>query len=195
MPRSITDICNVGAGMVGADPVTAVFPPEDGNKVARLCNLFYSPAVDEILVRHEWGCAKHTRVIPSDADYDVTDFDYKFAYRFALPSNPWCLFIRKFNDGQTEYKKEGRLIYSNDSTCELVYTKRIVDTNEFDPLLAEAISTQIAIKLSFPLQQTNQLRTELIEYLETVVLQQAKVADESEKYNVPGKKSWASAGR
>jgi hypothetical protein len=195
MPRSITDICNVGAGMVGADPVTSVFPPEDGNKVARLCNLFYKPVVDEILVRHEWGCAKHTKVVTSDAAYVATDFDYKFAYRFALPSNPWCLFIRKFNDGQTEYKKEGRLIYSDASTCELVYTKRITDTNEFDPLLAEAISTQLGIKLSFPLQQTNQLRIELIEYLETVVLQQARAADAGEKYTVRGKKSWAGAGR
>jgi hypothetical protein len=181
--------------MVGADPVTSVFPIEKGSETSRLCNLFYNPAVDEILVRHEWGCAKHTKVIASDSDYDPDAFSYKQAYRFQLPSNPWCLFIRQFNDGQTEYKKEGRAIYTNASACELIYTKRIIDTNEFDPLLAEAISAQLAIKLSFPLQQTNQLRIELIEYLETVVLQQAKAQDAGERYVERGKQSWRDAGR
>ena len=77
----------------------------------------------------------------------------------------------------------------------MVYTKRIGDVNEFDPLLVEAIATQIAIRLTFPLQQTNRLRTELIEYLERVVLPRAKIADASEGYvDEKGEHSWRKAG-
>jgi len=184
-------MCNIGLGMVGGTQITSV---TEETKNARLCNLFYNPSVDEILVMHEWGCAKHTKVITSDAAYDPDDFDYKLYYRYPLPSNPWCLFIRQFNDGQTEYKPEGRAIYSDASSCELVYTKRITDTNEFSPLLAECISTQIAIKLSFPLQQTNKFRIELIEYLEGLVLPRAKGLDAAERYIAP-RKQWRTAGR
>ena len=77
----------------------------------------------------------------------------------------------------------------------MVYTKRITDVNEFDSLLCEAISVQIAIKLTFPLQQENRLRLELIEYLEKVVLPRAEKADASEGYvDEKGSHSWRSAG-
>jgi hypothetical protein len=144
---------------------------------------------------YDWGCAKHTKVITSDADFDADDFDYLYEYKYQLPSNPYCLKIRKFNDGETEYDKQGRFIYSDADTCELVYTKRITDTNEFDPLLAAAIEVQLAIKLSFPLQATNRLRIELIEYLEKVVLPNAKGKDAEERYRPPGKHRVRDAGR
>jgi len=178
--------------MVGATRINSL--TEDSEN-ARLCNTFYSPTVDEVLCMHKWGCAKHTKVITSDADFDEDDFDYSYDYRYALPSNPYCLQIRKFNDGETEYDKQGRYIYSDADSCELVYTKRITDTNEFDPLLAEAISVHLAIKLTFPLQQTNRLRIELIEYLEKVVLQRAKAQDADEVYIPKGKQTWQEAQR
>ncbi|GAJ20365.1 unnamed protein product, partial [marine sediment metagenome] len=142
-----------------------------------------------------WPCAKHTKAITSDADYDPDDFSFTYEYRYPLPSNPYCLKIRKVNDGTTEYAKEGRYIYTNDSTCELVYTKRITDTNEFDPLLADAISLHLAIKLSFPLMQDKSVRDELIEYLYKIVLLQAKQQAAGEKFVEKGKYNVRQAGR
>ncbi len=123
------------------------------------------------------------------------DFDYMPEYKYALPSNPYCLKIRKYNDGDTEYDKQGRFLYSDADGCELVYTKRVTDTNEFDPLLADAISTHLAIKLSFPLMQAKEVRDELIEYLEKVVLLRAKQGAASEKYVPKGKFNVRRAGR
>ena len=191
MSRSKTEICNVALGMVGATRIASL---TENSENARLCNTFYDPAVDEVLCMAEWGCAKHTKVITSDADYDYTDYTYKLAYKYALPANPYCLKVRVVNDDLYEWKKEGRYVYTGQSTCEMVYTKRITDVNEFDPLLVEAISTQIAIRMTFPLQQTNQLRLELIEYLEKVVLPRAKGASASEGYVKKGEHSWRSAG-
>lgn len=192
MSRSIIDICNVSLGMLGARPITSL--TEDSEN-ARQCNTFYNFAVDETLRMHHWLCAKHTKVVTSDAGYDADDFDYTLTYRYALPSNPYCLKIRKFNDGETEYDIQGRFLYSDASTCELIYTKRITDTNEFDTLLTEAISVHLAIKLSFPLQAENRLRIELIEYLEKVVLPRAKAQDADEKYVAKGKHNVRDAGR
>lgn len=192
MARSITDICNVGLGMVGAKRIDVI---TEDSKNARLCSTFYNPSVEEILVMYDWVRAKHTKIVTRDADYDTDTFDYGFAYRYPFPANPLCLKVRVVNDDLYDWQPEGRFVYTDQSTCEMVYTKLITDTNEFSPLLAEAISTQLAIRLSFPLQQVNRLRLELIEYLETVVLPRAKKADASEGYvKEKGKHSWRKAG-
>lgn len=192
MARSIVDICNVGLGMVGGTRITLL---SEDSENARLCNTFYDGSVDEVLVMHDWGCAKHTKVITADSDYDSGDFDYAMGYKYAFPSNPYCLKIRKYNDGETEYDLQGRFLYSDSDVCELVYTKRITDTNEFDSLLADAVSVHLAIKLSFPLMSAKDVRDELIEYLHKVVLLQAKQADAAGKYVAKGKYNVREAGR
>lgn len=192
MARSTTDICNVGLGMVGAKRIADI--TEDSEN-ARLCSTFYNPSVEEILSMYDWVRAKHTKTVTRDADFDTDTFDYGFAYRYPFPANPYCLKVRAVNGDLYDWQPEGRFVYTDQSTCEMVYTKLITDTNEFTPLLAEAISTQLAIRLSFPLQQINRLRLELIEYLETVVLPRAKTADASEGYvKEKGKHSWRKAG-
>lgn len=192
MARSITEICNVALGMNGASRIASL---TEDTPNARLCNTFYSPSVDEVLCMAKWGCAKHTKVVTSDSDYDYTDYDYKLAYRYFYPSNPYCLKVREVNNNLYEWRREGRAIYTDQSTCELVYTKRITDVNEFDSLLCDAISAHIAIKLTFPLQQQNPLRLELIEYLEKFVLPRAKKSNAEEAYvDEKGSHSWRSAG-
>lgn len=194
---SIIEICNDGLLLVGEETVTSVFPPDEGSKEARLCNQFYNRTVDEVLRMHDWNCAKHTKIIAVDATFDEDEFDYSYEYRYQLPSNPWCLKVRTFNDGKTKYDIQGRFLYSDVDSCELVYTKRITDVTEFDSLLIEAISVKLAVKLTFPLKQSKTLRAELIEYLVKDVLLRAKGADADEKYDADaaGEHSWRNAGR
>jgi hypothetical protein len=191
--RSITDICNVSLGMNGARRIADI--AEDSEN-ARLCNTFYRPSVEEVLCMYHWSRAKHTKVVTSDATYETDTFDYGYAYRFPFPANPYCLEVRSVNGNLYDWQPEGRFVYTDQETCEMVYTKLITDTNEFNPLLAEAISVQLAIRLSFPLKQTNRLRLELIEYLETVVLDRAKTVDAREGFikDEKGKHSWRKAG-
>lgn len=191
--RSETDMCNVGLGMVGAKRISVI---TEESQNGRLCITFFRPSVEEVLCMHDWNRAKHTKVVTSDADYDGDDYTYNYNYRYAFPSNPYCLKVRSVNDNLYDWKPEGRFVYTDQDTCEMVFTKLITDTNEFNPLLAEAISTQLAIRLSFPLKQTNRLRLELIEYLEKVVLQRAKAVDAGEGF-IEGEKgahSWRKAG-
>ncbi len=178
--------------MTGATPIASL---TEDSRNGRLCNLFYDPVVDEVLCMFPWACAKHTKIVPSDADYDPANFTYKLDFKFNFPSNPYCLKVRTVNDDLYEWKKEGRAIYTGQSSCEMIYTKRITDVNEFDSLLVEAIATHLAIRLTFPLKQKNNLRIELIEYLRGVVLPRAEDSDQSEGFvNEKGSKSWQSAG-
>jgi len=193
MARSITDICNVGLGMVGARLIVEIGEESENS---RLCVTFYNPSLEEVLCMYDWNRAKHTKIVPYDAAFETDTFDYGFAYRFPFPANPYCLKVRSVNGNLYDWQPEGRFVYTDQNTCEMVYTKLIMDTNEFNPLLAEAISTQLAIRLSFPLKQTNRLRLELIEYLETVVLERAKTADAGEGHvkDEKGDHSWRKAG-
>ena len=52
MARSITEICNVGLGMVGAQRIANIITEE--SETANLCNTFYNPSVDEVLCMHDW---------------------------------------------------------------------------------------------------------------------------------------------
>jgi len=193
MPNSRTDISNKALILVGGKTITSLNEDSDN---ARYCNQYLDSVIDEVLCMHDWTCAEHRKVVAANADYDPDDFSYAKAYKYLLPANPYCLLVRKFNTGETAYEIQGRWLYSDDDTCELVYTKRITDVNEFFPLLVEAIYTQLAVKLTFPLKQSKALRDELILYLEEVVLPRAERRDSSQIYVDQSKRRrWLTAGR
>lgn len=190
---SRTAIANKGLILVGGTVITSLTEDSDN---ARYCNELLDPVIDEVSCMHDWLCNEHRKVVAANADYDYTDFDYAKQYKYLLPANPYCLLVRKFNTGLMDYDLQGRWIFSDEPTCELVYTKRITDTNEFTPLFIEAIYTQLAVKLTFPLKQSKSLREELIHYLEMVVLPRAKGREASQAYVDQSKRrNWRDAGR
>ena len=190
---SKTDMANDGLILVGGAVITSLTEDSDN---ARYCNQLLDPVIDEVLCMHDWLCAEHRKTVAANADYDYTDFNYAKQYKYLLPVNPYCLLVRKFNTGLMPYDIQGRWVFSDEPSCELVYTKRITDTNEFTSLLVEAIYTQLAVKLTFPLKQSKSLRDELIEYIELVVLPRAKGRESSQAYVDQSKrKNWRDAGR
>jgi hypothetical protein len=186
-------MANDGLVLVGGKVITSLTEDSDN---ARYCAQLLDPTIDEVLCMHDWLCAEHRKVVAANADYDADDYSYAMTYKYLLPVNPYCLLVRKFNDGKTKYEIQGRWLYSDADGCELVYTKRITDTNEFSPLLVEAIYTQLAVKLTFPLKQSKSLREELIQYLEMVVLPRAQGRESSQAYvDQTKRRSWRDAGR
>lgn len=193
MSNSRTGMCNKGLVLVGGTAITSLTEDSDN---ARYCAELLDAVIDEVLCMHEFPCAEHRKVVAANADYDYTDFDYAKEYKYLLPANPYCLQLRTFNDGKTAYEIQGRWLYSDADTCELVFTKRITDVNEFSPLLVESIYTLLAVKLTFPLKQSKTLRAELIEYFELVVLPRAKASAASQAYvDQSQRRRWLTAGR
>jgi len=174
---SETDICNMALMKVGAKPPINSLTEDSDN--ARFCNQFYAPVRDAILRSHPWNCAIYRRTISSLAD--APDFDYD--YQFQLPANPYCLRILqvgKSEDQPIQWGVEGRRLLCNESSTRIVYIKRITDTNEFDPLLVDAISVALAIKLAMPLANDQRLVDSLVKELELIVLPLARSIDGQE---------------
>lgn len=193
MSNSRTGMCNKGLVLVGGAAITSLTEDSDN---ARYCAELLDSVIDEALCMFDWPCAEHRKVVAANADYDPDDYSYAKTYKYLLPTNPYCLLVRTFNDGKSPYDIQGRWLYSDADACELVFTKRITDVNEFSPLLIETIYTQLAVKLTFPLKQSKTLRTELIEYMEMVVLPRAKGRDASQLYVDRSKRRrWLTAGR
>lgn len=92
----------------------------------------------------------------------ITPFGY--TYQYSLPTDPWCLWVPKILNEELDYSVEGRKLLSNEATVEIVYIRRIIDTNLFDSLLAEVIAARLAHSLAYSItgvQSNTQLMWEL----------------------------------
>ncbi len=176
---SETDICNMALLGVGAEPKIHVISEDSDN--GRLCNQFYGPVRDAVLRSHIWNCAIER---PSSSLTSLaTGPDTDYAYYFQLPVNPYCLRllqVGKKDDQPTDWKVEGRKFLYNDSSAKVVYIKRITDTNEFDPLLVDAIVNRLQIKFAMPLTNKRSLVKDLIEEYELITAPIARTIDAQE---------------
>lgn len=177
MSVSEVDICNMSLLKVGAKPKIESLVEDSDN--ARLCNQFYAPIRDATLRSHPWNCAIHRRTLTSDVATPDSDWDYQFT----LPANPYCLRMLQVGtseDQPIEWRVEGRKLMCNESSTPIVYIKRITDTNEFDPLLVDAISVALAIKFAMPITGSQSLVDSLVKELELIVLPLARTIDGQE---------------
>lgn len=176
MPSEV-DICNIALLKVGAKPKIDSLIEDSDN--ARHCNQFYAMVRDAVLRGHPWNCAISRRTITALADTPDSDWDYQFQ----LPANPYCLRVLQVGeaaDQPIEWVVEGRRLLCNESSVPIVYIKRITDTNEFDPLLVDALAVSLAIKLAMPLAQSQSLVDSLVKELELIVLPLARSIDAQE---------------
>ena len=177
MAISEVDICNMGLLEVGAKPKIASLVEDSDN--ARLCNQFFWPVVDAVLRGHIWNCAIHRKTITPLADAPDFDFDYQYQ----LPANPYCLRVLQVGLSEDQpiiWRVEGRRLLTDESSAPIAYIKRITNTNEFDPLLVDAISIRLAIKFATSLTNSRTMATDLIKQYENITLPLARTIDGQE---------------
>lgn len=178
MPSEV-DICNMALLGVGAKPKIASLIEDSDN--ARLARQFYAPVRDSVLRSHIWNCAIER---PSSALTPLTatpDTDYDYYYQ--LPVNPYCLRLLRVGTNEeqpTDWKVEGRRFLCNLSSAQIVYIKRITDTNEFDPLLVDAIVNRLQIKFAMPLTNSRALVEALAQEYEVITAPIARTIDAQE---------------
>ena len=177
---SETDICNMAVLGIGAKPKISSLSEDSDN--ARLARAFYQPTVDAVLRSHIWNCAIErpaSSVSPLATGPD-TDYDYQYN----LPVNPYCLRLLKVgedDDQPTLWKLEGRKFLYNSDSAKIVYIKRITDTNEFDPLLVEAIVNRLQIKFAPSLAKGSRAMVkDLLEEYEVITAPIARTIDAQE---------------
>lgn len=172
MARSIISICNLALQKLGAQRIVSL---EDATKNAHLCEGFYDQAVDETLRAHPWNCAIYRKELAAEEETPA----FGWAYRYALPSNPYCLRVLQMQETDYEFVIEGRFLLTDEGTCKIVYVKRIVDPNEFDALLVEAIAARLATKLAYPVTQSVSLEDKMTKNFISI-LSEARSVDAQE---------------
>jgi len=172
MPRSAISISNLALQKLGAKRITSF---EDGTKNAHLCEGFYGQVVDEVLRMHPWNCAICRKELAAEEDTPV----FGWAYQYPLPSSPYCLRVLAMQYIDYDFVIEGRMLLTDQGTCKITYIKRIVDPNEFDALIAEAIAGRLAIKLAYPVTQSLSLEDKMCKNFK-LVLSEARSVDAQE---------------
>jgi hypothetical protein len=148
MAQTKTGIANMALGFLGISTLIANLETEK-SKEAEVCNLFFDRAVDATLEDFPWPEAK-TYAVPGLVEEQPTD-DWLYSYR--EPSD--SVFVRRivtvlgqedpnpppFEKGSDD---QGGLIYTDEATPTIEYTRRLTDPNRFSNLLGEAIAWRLA---------------------------------------------------
>lgn len=171
MTISVTHICNMALSKIGANRISAL---SDGTKNSILCNDFYEATVDEVLRMHPWNCAISRAQLAPLSESPAFGYDYQYT----LPTAPYCLRVLQ-TELDYEFKIEGRMLLTDESTCNILYIKRITDPTKFDPLLVEAIAVRLGMKLAYPVVQSKTLTEQLAQEYEWI-LREARSADAQE---------------
>ncbi|WP_397384864.1 hypothetical protein, partial [Prosthecobacter sp.] len=134
----------------------------DATKPARSCNMLYPLARDSCLRSHRWNFAQRRATLSRLS----TDPLFGWAAAYALPID--CLRVLSLN-GETEeesmeFDVEGKNLLTDETLANVMYTAKVEDTEQFDPLFVDALSVLLASKLAVSLtgsqSRTDSLMTE-----------------------------------
>jgi hypothetical protein len=178
---SNVDICNSALNMVGASIITSL---TEDTKAARVCNQRYPFVRDAVFRAHPWNCLIRRVKLGRDATAPA----YKYAYRYTLPSDPYCLRVLTISDDgdderrDIDYKVEGnRFLLTDQGAVYIQYISRDEDPNQYDVLLTEALAARMASDIAYPLVGSSALSTNLFAIYE-IKLREARFADAQEGY-------------
>ena len=178
---SNVDICNSALNMLGSSIITSL---TEDSKAARVCNQRYTFVRAATFRAHPWNCLIRRKKLAQDATTPV----YKYAYRYPLPTNPYCLRVLTVSDDGNEerrdidFKIEGnRYLLTDQSAIYIQYISRDEDPQQYDFLLIEAVSARLAADIAYALVGSSSLATTMFELYERK-LKEARFADAQEGY-------------
>lgn len=172
MASSPIEICNSALTKIGAELIVGF---TDNSKTSDACKERYEACKRTVLRLHPWNCAiKRVSISPL-----TTAPVFGFAYVFNLPAD--CLRILVVNDGETDYKIEGRQILADDSILEIKYVFDMYDNvSILDEVLVEAIALRLAWDICYKITQSATLKKQIYDDYKDV-LRTAKVPDSQEE--------------
>lgn len=150
---SEVQICNSALIKLGLDTLSSL---TETNKRAKYCSKMYPILRDEVLYSHPWNFA----VVRSQIARTTETPEFGWDYEFALPSD--CLRVldvKDNEDGTLKYEighNQGtlnRVLWSDESTMEIKYIKKVTDVTQFTPAFGEALAMRMAADLANPLVQ------------------------------------------
>jgi hypothetical protein len=150
MAYTKTSIANEALGEIGKGLIVSL---TENSEPARLINAWFDDSLDEETARYDWTFATYRAELPPLAETPA----FGWAYKFQLPSNPYCLRVIEEVDGN-DYRIEGREILADTNRLRIRYIGRVTDLNRLSPNFVRAFSLRIASKLAVPLVGSRELR-------------------------------------
>ncbi len=205
---SETDICNQALNLVASPNISVI---GEDTKQGRACSTFYPPARDNLLALHDWRFATARQSL-SRLDTDALNLvggqPTELSYGFALP--PDCVRARYLEPQQVSltndrlevevralapphFERRGQVIFADCESAALIYTRRVENAGEFDPLFAHALVAMLAVELALHLRLNAQLVNAARNELE-LRLANARAASANEASNIDDRQvSWLEA--
>jgi hypothetical protein len=178
---SAVDVCNSALNLVGANNITSL---TEDSKAARVCNQRYEFVRDNTFRAHPWNCLITRKSLAQDATTPV----YKYAYRYTLPTDPYCLRVLSVSDDgdneryDVDYQIEaGRYLLTDEGTMNIRYIGRLTDPTEWDIGLVETIAARLASDIAYPLIGSSSFAQDMFAMYE-MKLKDARHSDATEGY-------------
>lgn len=161
--------------LLGAATITAL---TEDSKEARLSNRRFETVRDQVLRAHPWNAVIERKELAQDSSAPA----FGFAHQYTLPTNPYCLRVLSFwngnvdneiaaYDSQNMFKVEGRKVLSDETTCRIIYIARITDTEQYDSLLSSTIAHKLASEVAYAITGSNSVAQQMFQ------LYQARLAE------------------
>ncbi|MBF8177808.1 hypothetical protein [Herminiimonas contaminans] len=155
MASSEVTICNMALGRVAISRYIASL--DERSQQASNCKLFYEPCRDLVLTDYDWNFATKRQQLSN-----LGNPPKNWAFKYAVPSD--CLKARHLTvvgmrepdakhriEFELSVEGEAKVLYTDQSLAELVYTRRVTDPNLFSPQFASAVAWKLAGEIALPL--------------------------------------------
>lgn len=161
---SKVQICNMALTRLGAAIIVSL---TDGTTSANLCNTLIDNLSYRAMVQGSWT----TTIFRAELAQSAFPPEYDYAYAYQLPTDPKCLKVLDVcGDPFIEYKIEGDKLLTDESEIFLRYIGVPASTEDYGPLLTEAIETLLASYLAYPLTANKELAAGLRKEYDELIL-------------------------
>jgi hypothetical protein len=155
---SVLQICNQALSRVGVTQRIESLDEED-SEAARACDLWFEQCRDALLTEVPWPFATKTATLNQIASFEPL----RRMYGYTLPDD--CLKVQEIWTGVVatrpgdryafEYEQhEGvRVLVTDQSEVDVVYTARVEDPLQWTPLFIDALAWSLACELSIALEK------------------------------------------
>lgn len=158
---SDVDICNMALTAIGHKTITSLL---EASEAARKCNVYLQKVIDAVLRAYPWNCAMARATLVQIAETPV----FGFSYKYALPTNPYCLRVLQLSDKSMKFKIEGGVLLCDEATAKILYIARIA-AGSMDSLLVDTVAARMAAELAYPLANSHTLQANMWKIYETKI--------------------------
>ncbi len=184
---SETSICNLALDNLGQAPVNDI---NDVTVVdSRRCLRWYAQTRDEVLRSIYWNFAETRASLGNNGQTP----NHEWTYEAVLPND--YIRLRKFEGEPAERASErynierDKKLLSENKDPDIVYTARITDVSQFDPLFINALAEKLAANMARLITGSTTLKKEFMESYNVALWDAAKAdaaEDKHQQRGIPG---------